>query len=424
MSHDSKRSANDNENLIEQPLPESSAATDEERKDESVKVVNYEEPDSMTKKMAKGAEKRIRYAVVGLGYIAQVAVLPAFQHAQENSELVALVSDDQEKRNQLAKKYKVRKTYSYEQYADCLASGEVDAVYIALPNNMHRAYTEAAAAAAIHVLCEKPMAVTEQECEAMMEAAKRANVKLMVAYRLHFEAGNLSAMAAVRDGKIGNARIFNSEFCQQVAEGNSRLKADLGGGPLYDIGIYCINAARYLFRAEPEEVFSYSATLQTDSRFREVPEMSAAVLRFPGERLATFTCSFGAADRSSYEVIGTEGVLKMDPAYEMVSDLKCEIITKDGKPKKSTYKKRDQFGPELVYFSRCILEDREPEPGGAEGLADIRVIRALLESQEKNKPMRISPTTGLQRPSEEQEIHKPPVEEPPLVKAASPSKES
>ena len=367
-----------------------------------------------------GSAKKVRYAVVGLGYISQVAVLPAFQHARENSELLALVSGDATKRAQLAKKYGVSKTYSYEQFPECLESGLIDAVYIALPNNMHRAYTEGAARAGIHVLCEKPMAVTEQECEAMIEATSRANVKLMIAYRLHFEQGNLAAMAAVRDGQIGEPRIFRSGFCQQVTPGNSRLQNELGGGPLYDIGVYCINAARYLFRAEPEEVFAYAATRAQDERFKEIDEMSAALLRFPDDRLATFACSFGAADRSTYEVIGTKGVVKMDPAYEMVGDLKSEI-TVEGRAQKATYKKRDQFGPELVYFSKCILENTEPEPGGKEGLADVRIIRALLESQEKSRPVRISPVGEVARPTEEQEIHKPPVGKPHLVKAAAPS---
>jgi predicted dehydrogenase len=297
---------------------------------------------------------KVRYAVVGLGYISQIAVLPAFAHARENSELVALVSSDSKKLKTLARKYKVRRTYSYEQYADCWASGEVDAVYIALPNNMHRAYTQSAAQAGVHVLCEKPMAVTEQECEAMIEAAARAKVKLMIAYRLHFERGNLSAMEAVKERKIGESRLFRSAFCQQVTRGNSRLQGELGGGPLYDIGVYCINAARNLFRAEPYEVFAYGATGK-DPRFAEVQEMSAALLRFPEDRLASFTCSFGAAERSSYEVIGTQGVLTMDPAYEMVGDLKCQL-TIDGKTQKTTFKKRDQFGPELSYFFPLCLE--------------------------------------------------------------------
>jgi len=196
-----------------------------------------------------GAGARIRYAIVGLGYIAQIAILPAFAHAKENSELVALISGDKKKLKTLAKKYKVARTYSYEEYANCLESGGIDAVYIALPNNMHQAYTEGAARAGIHVLCEKPMAKTENECIGMIEAASRAKIKLMIAYRLHFEKGNLSATQMIKDGAIGEPRIFRSAFCQQVTPGNSRLREENGGGPLYDIGVYCINAARYLFRA-------------------------------------------------------------------------------------------------------------------------------------------------------------------------------
>ena len=365
-------------------------------------------------------KKRVRYAVVGLGYISQVAVLPAFAHAQENSELVGLVSDDAAKRQKLGKKYKVGKTYSYEQYCECLESGEIDAVYIALPNNMHRAYTEGAARAGIHVLCEKPMAVTEQDCEAMIEAASRTHVKLMIAYRLHFEKGNLAAIEAVRKRVIGDPRIFSSTFCQQVAGGNSRLEGELAAGPMYDVGVYCINAARNLFRAEPYEVFSYGVS-STDKRFRETDEMEVAVMRFPDERLAMFACSFGAADRSVYEVVGTKGVLRMDPAYEMVAGLRCEIIV-DGKTQRQKYPKRDQFGPELVYFSNCILNNTEPEPNGREGMADVRIVNALLESAKQGRPVQVSALEVGKRPTSEQEIHKPPVGKPELVKAAAPTR--
>jgi predicted dehydrogenase len=364
-------------------------------------------------------QRRIRYAVVGLGYVAQAAVLPAFAHAQENSELVALVSGDRKKLKALSRKYGVAKIYNYEQYADCLDSGEIDAVYIALPNNMHRAYAESAAKAGMHVLCEKPMAPTEKECEAMIEAASRNEVKLMVAYRLHFEKGNLTAMQMVKEGVIGEPRIFRSGFCQQVSEGNSRLREQAKDGPLFDMGVYCVNAVRNLFRAEPEEVFAFSATGK-DSRFVEIQEMYSAVLRFPEDRLASFTCSFGAAERSAYEVIGTKGVLKMDPAYEMVGDLKLEVSV-GGRTKKSVYKKRDQFGPELVYFSNCVLNNTEPEPGGAEGLADVRIINALLESQASGKRVEISATDVGERPSPEQEMHKPAVDKPELVRAMAPS---
>ena len=364
--------------------------------------------------------RRIRYAVVGLGYIAQAAVLPAFAHAKENSDLVALVSDDPTKLRKLSKKYEVSKTYSYEQYADCLESGEVDAVYIALPNSMHRAYSEAAARAGVHVLCEKPMAIDEKECEAMTEAAEQANVKLMIAYRLHFEKGILASLAAVRKGQIGEPRIFSSNFCQQVAPGNSRLKGELVAGPIYDLGVSCINAARNLFGAEPTEVFAFNGT-STDARFAEVEEMTSGVMRFPKDRLATFTCSYGAADRSAFEVIGTQGVLKMDPAYEMVGDLKSEIVV-GGRSKKTTYPKRDQFAPELVYFSDCILKNKQPEPDGREGLADVRVVTTLLDSARKGKAIKVAPVEVGKRPDQGQEMRKPAVGKELLVDAAAPSR--
>lgn len=362
--------------------------------------------------------RKIRYAVIGLGYIAQAAVLPAFAHAEDNSEVVALVSGDPGKLRAVAKRYRVKKTFSYEQYDECLASG-IDAVYIALPNSMHREYAERAARAGVHILCEKPMAVTEAECQAMIGAAAKTNVKLMVAYRLHFERGNLSAMETVRAGKIGEPRIFNSVFAQQVRSGNSRLRNDLGGGPLFDIGIYCVNAARYLFQAEPYEVFAFGAK-SNDERFSEVEEMIAALLRFPNDRLASFVCSFGAAERSEYEVVGTTGVLRMDPGYEMVGDLKTELII-DGKKEKTLFKKRDQFGPELTYFSDCILNGKNPAPSGAEGLADVRIINALQESATKGKPVEIVPPEKKPGPSVEQEIHKPPVDKTELVRAQTPS---
>jgi predicted dehydrogenase len=362
---------------------------------------------------------QIRYAVVGLGYISQIAVLPAFAHARANSKLTALVSGDPTKLKAMSKKYGAKLTYSYEQYADCLASGEIDAVYVALPNNMHRAYTEAAAQAGIHVLCEKPMAMNESECEAMIAEVERSRVKLMIAYRLHFERGNLQAVEWVNSGKIGEPRIFNSIFSQQVNEGNSRLRGDVGGGPIYDMGVYCINAARYLFRAEPEEVMAWN-TGHESKRFSEVPSTTTAVMRFPGDRIASFTCSFGITDRSTFEVVGTKGTVKMDPAYEMVETLKAEM-TVGKRTTKRSFPKRDQFAPELLYFSDCILNGREPEPSGLEGLADVRIIEAILRSAESNRPVAVKQTEIPRRPRMKQEIAKPAISRPRLVKAEPPA---
>jgi predicted dehydrogenase len=372
------------------------------------------EHETKTKK-----KEKIRYAVAGLGYISQIAVLPAFAQATENSELSALVSSDPKKLKELSRRYGVEHTYTYEQYADCLKSGEIDAVYVALPNHMHRAYTESTARAGIHVLCEKPMALTETECQAMIAAVEQSGVKFMIAYRLHFERGNLDAIEVVNSGKIGEPRIFDSIFSQQVRAGNSRLKQDVGGGPVYDMGIYCINASRYLFRAEPLEVFAWNMSTH-DKRFSEVPEMTSGLMKFPGERIATFTTSFGAAARSTFEVIGTKGILRMDPAYEMVEDLKSEVLVGDRKTRQ-VFKKRDQFAPELVYFSDCILRNKDPKPSLQEGLADVRIIEALLKSAETGRPVSVPQVEIGERPDMSQGISKAAVSKPPqLVKAASP----
>src|SRR5438477_1946827 len=326
-------------------------------------------------KRRTSSTRKVRYAVVGLGHIAQVAVRPAFRNAS-NSELVAVVSGESKKREKLAKKYHLEHVYSYDQYDRALS--QVDAVYLALPNHLHREYAVRAAQARVHVLCEKPMAVTEDDCQAMIDAADENGVKLMIAYRLHFEAGNLEAIRLAKSGKLGDVRIFTSEFAQQVTEGNLRVSESVarGGGPLYDMGVYCINAARYLFRTEPTAVFALTAN-NGEKRFRKVEEMTSVVMRFPKERMATFTCSFGATDVSRYTLIGKKGLLVVDPAYEYAMGIKHQL-TIGGRTKISKFPKRDQFAAELIYFSDCIVKNKEPEPSGLEGLADSNFSGAVF----------------------------------------------
>ena len=368
--------------------------------------------------MAKNDRTRVRYAVLGQGFFAQAAVLPAFT-AAENSELVALFSSHDDKLDALAEQYGVKHALHYDDYDSFLSSGAVDAVYIALPNSQHCEFTLRAARAGVHVLCEKPMAVTEEECTSMIEECDSAHVKLMVAYRLHFERANLEAVQIANNGTIGESRLFTSTFCMQVKAGNSRLKAELGGGPLYDIGVYCINAARYIFRSEPLSVFAFSGTPDNEDRFNEVEEQFGATLHFPGGRIATFVTSFGAADASMYEVVGTKGRLRVDPAYESDGDLKHELVIGDSK-KRRTFKHRDQVAPELIYFSDCILSDKTPEPSGREGLADVRVITALLESAKVGERVDLDPFQRKNRPTMKQQIHVPPHPRAELVGAEPP----
>jgi predicted dehydrogenase len=370
------------------------------------------------KKTTKHSGK-IRYAVVGLGHIAQNAILPGFFHARKNSVLTALISDDPTKLRQLSKTYGVEDCFGYKDYEVCLRSGIIDAVYIALPNDLHLDYCVRAAKAGIHVLCEKPLAATENECERIIQTCAENKVKLMTAYRLHFERGNLEAIKLIRSGKIGDPRIFNSIFTMQVHPGNIRTRGQHVGGTLYDIGIYCINAARYLFADEPTEGFCYSAT-NDDPRFSEVEEMTASILRFPGQRLASFTTSFGAAATSSFEIIGTKGRLRAVQGYDYALPMVLEV-TVGGRLQKKNYALRDQFGPEMVYFSDCILHDRVPEPSGLEGLVDVHIIRSLYESMKRNRPVKMKQLNRQRRPSLRQEIHRLAVAKPHLVNVSPPT---
>jgi predicted dehydrogenase len=357
--------------------------------------------------------RKIRYAVVGLGHIAQVAILPAFAQAQQNSTLAALVSDDPEKLRKLSRRYGVRRVCSYDDADELFESGEVDAVYITLPNSMHREYTERAARAGLHVLCEKPMAVTSDDCARMIEVTRENDVRLMIAYRLHFERGNLEAAEMAHSGTLGDLRFFSSNFSMQVAPENFRSSRKLGGGPLYDIGIYCINAARAAFAAEPTDVFATALT-RRDQRFKEIPETVAVLMKFPQERIASFTCSFGGADRSAYEIVGTKGSITLDPAYEYAQGV--EYVLRLGKRKREKrYEKSDQFAPELLYFSDCILRDSEPEPSGEEGIADVRVIEALNRSIETGRWVSPELPQRRRRPTLRQEIRRPGIQPPPLV---------
>jgi glucose-fructose oxidoreductase len=285
---------------------------------------------------------------------------------------------------------------------------------------MHRDHTVRAAKAGVHVLCDKPMAMTVADCRAMTAAAERARVKLMIAYRLHFEPANLAAFKLMRGGAIGRLRYFTSQFSQVVKPGNIRTQAELGGGPLFDLGIYCVNAARHAFYAEPEEVVAVAAKCG-DSR--DVPEAFQAVLRFPDDALASLTCSFGAFDASAFHVWGTKGSLRLDQAYELEGEKFMDVMRAgQPRPRSRPLKATNQFAPLLLHFSDCILNDRKPIPSGEEGLADIRVLEAIVRAARTGKSVALG-DTALRGPRLERATPAklPPFKPPKLYRAEAPS---
>jgi predicted dehydrogenase len=274
---------------------------------------------------------------------------------------------------------------------------------------MHREWTERAAHNGIHVLCEKPMALNSEDCRVMIGACRQADVRLMIAYRLHFEPANLRAIDLIRRGKIGEPRFFSSSFSMQVKDPNIRVEGERGGGPLYDLGVYCINAARYLFGSNPIEVAAFE-TRGHDRRFDEVEESFTALMRFPDDLVASFTCSFGAADTAWFQVVGTKGDICLDSAYEYQQPMEMMVTVKD-KTKTQTYKKKDQFAPELIHFAQCIRTGREPEPGAHEGLIDVHIIESLQESARTGHTIQLQPLPEERQPRVTQAMRKPPVQE-------------
>lgn len=369
--------------------------------------------------MAQNTKKKIRFGVVGLGHFAQAAILPAFANTSQAVELAAMVTGDQEKASKLSRKYKVPAVH-YDEYDSLCASGDIDAVYIALPNSQHCEFTERAAHAGVHVLCEKPLAHSVKDAERMIATCEAAKVRLMTAYRLHFEAGNLQAIKAAHSGTIGDARLFVGVHTMQVDPDNIRVDLSLGGGPVEDIGIYCLNAARYIFQSEPKEVAAF-AVHGTDSRFDEVPEAVSVILRFPEDRLATFLCGFGEAKASEYRVIGTKGIIKMDPGFTWQGDIEQTISIGD-KQRTKTFKHRDQIAAEIDYFAKCIREETEPEPSGREGLIDVMIIDAIRKSYQTGKSVTVKDLPTDRRPKPSQAIRKQPPRKVTPVKASPPSK--
>ena len=338
--------------------------------------------------MHRGDDRRIRYAVVGLGAVTEATVLPAFEHASQNSELAAILSNNRDELQAIGGKYHVA-TGSCDRLSNVLRENDIEAAYVTVPNALHRAVTEELVRAGVHVLCEKPMATTTRDCQAMMQAARDHHVKLMVAYRAHFERANLDAIELILGGKIGEPRFFSSVFSHQVRPGNVRMRREIGHSSLFDMGVYCINAARYFFQAEPQEVMAMHFT-GTDERAIDAEEMTSALLRFPDHRAAQFIASEGAANVSEYRVVGTLGDVRLDPAYDYSRDI-ASFVTIDEETRRRTYAQGDQFAPLLQYFSQCILDDVTPDPTGDEGLADVRVMEALVQSARTRAAVKLSP---------------------------------
>ena len=330
----------------------------------------------------------IRYAVVGAGWISQIAFLPSIPQVA-NSTVAALVTGNAEGAAKLADFYGIEHVVAYDDFDRMLAEDICDAVYIALPNSLHADYAIRAMKAGKHALVEKPLATTIAECEAMIATAEAAGVLLMTAYRLHSEPGTVKVLDLIRAGEIGEPRLFSSTFSFQSASSNHRLLAKHWGGPLQDIGVYCLNAARHSLGAEPVRATAVKVHGNGDPRFREVEGSMSVTLDFPDEKLAQFLISFESGDTDWYRVIGTEGEITVEPAYRFETTPKIRLTRSGEAPQVIEVPDSDHFGGQAAYFSDCILAGERPVPDGQDGLADMRALLAIEAAAKTGQPQEI-----------------------------------
>ncbi|APR80601.1 glucose-fructose oxidoreductase [Minicystis rosea] len=345
-------------------------------------------------------EERVGYAVVGLGRLALEEVLPALRSSM-SSRLVALVSGDPEKAARVAAAYGIspQSVYDYRSFDRIRDDPKIEAVYIATPNALHPEHAIRAAEAGKHVLCEKPMANSVADCDAMIAAAADAQRLLMIAYRLQYEPHNRAAIDIVRRKTLGAAKLIEAVNVQHQGDPRQwRLRRALaGGGALPDIGIYCLSAARYLTGEEPIEISATMYSTPGDPRFREVEETVSFNLRFPSGVMAVCTTSYGAHESRRYRMMAENGWVDLDPAFSY-GGLRMHVGRKrDAAVEEVSEQRRDersQFAREIDHFSQCVRNGQKPHTPGEEGRQDVLLMEAIYAAARRGRPVRL-PELGV-----------------------------
>jgi predicted dehydrogenase len=341
-----------------------------------------------------GPSKKLGFAIVGLGKFAQEQMMPAFKDCK-HARITALVSGSPDKAQKLAAEYGVeaKNIYSYDNFDSIKDNPAVDVVYIVLPVGMHAEYTIRAAKAGKHVLCEKPMANTEKECQQMIDACQKAGKKLMIAYRAQYEPFNLDAIARIRKGELGKVMQITADHGRIVDPTGDKAdtwriqKKLAGGGSLMDLGIYSLNATRYLTGEEPVEVTALEMSDKADPRFKEVEDRIHFTLRFPSGILATCTSSYSTEGVKRYRVFGDKAWLDLDPATDYYEH-KMVIGDKDGQ-QQPKIQEGNQFAAELDHMAECVMQNKTPKTPGEEGLKDVRLIMAIYEAARTGKKVKV-----------------------------------
>ena len=346
--------------------------------------------------------ERVGYAIIGLGRISVEEVLPAFGEAR-GSRPVALVTGSPEKARAVARRYGIAEEaiHAYQDLERLRENRAVQAVYIGLPNAQHREFTQRAAAIGKHVLCEKPMATSVEDAQAMVAACAAARVRLMIAYRCQYEPFNREAIRLVRGGELGKLRSIEATNVQSsgtVPQWRFN-RALAGGGALPDIGLYCLNAARYITGEEPSDVFARSYSPPGDPRWAEIEESVSFMLRFPSGVIANCLSSYDAFNDKTLRLHFERGTVEMPDAFSYRGQ-QMYVSRRDGAVATRVQRRiepKNQFALELDHFSDCVRADRRPHTPGEEGAQDQALMAAIYRSAAEGRPVEMPRPAGPTR---------------------------
>ena len=338
----------------------------------------------------------IGVALMGLGRYGLDKMAPALTRSK-HCHLAAVVSGNRGKAERVAKAYGLPQDaiYNYDNFDQIIKDDRIQAVYVVLPSGLHAEWTEKAFAAGKHVLCENPMALSANECERMISAGKRANKKLMIGYRCHFEPNNLMAMQMMRDKVIGNIQVIRTD--QHYDIGNVSPADDwrvnralAGGGALEDYGLYGLQAALYLTGEMPINVSATATTPHGKATFREIVNLVSSRFTFPSGAIAQLATSYSATWKDRVGIHGDNGIMLMHPATAY-SGIRMSL---QSSPKAGDIETQDasiQFSAMLDHFGESIKKDSTIKTGGEMGLRDIRLIEAIYQSAATGKQIDLNP---------------------------------
>lgn len=325
------------------------------------------------------AEKALRWGVISTANIGRVAVLPAIQHSR-SGDLAAVASRDVETARAFANKLGIPRAYG--SYEALLAADDIDAVYIPLPNSLHREWAIKAAEAGKHILCEKPLALNAAECAEMEAAAQQNGVVFMEAFMYRFHPQTEKVLQLVQESAIGEPKLIYAAFTFRLTNlENIRFNPELGGGSLMDVGCYCVNIIRTVAgvvpgAGEPVEVQAYANWGETG-----VDEEMTGTLRFANGLLGQFSCGLTHERREFYQVAGPEGHLDVQSAF-LPGAADTTIHEYHGRAASIAHEIPgvDEYQLMVEHFADCVHTGRPVRYPPAEAAANMRAIRALYRS--------------------------------------------